>query len=693
MKTSWHHFSFIGTICLLFSFNSVIAQDNISWLNNYTSEVTIGSNTYTYGFKSIDNNDCKISIEEKKTDKKGVTTTTTYQFYLSDMNTSDINFKTSGIAAIVSMETKQSQKFIRVYKEGELDGYTQKVLVNMTEVGNARAFIDAMKSHIENCQSIERKWTSRDEAMAWLTQNIGKSETSGKTIEQAFKAGEKSYLVTLESVSTDSKKVSQNIAYDFSLVDINRTKINMEVDEKTLKIVLPARDNNYYIRLKKGADISFVKALEIYSDDLEQARNILNAMIYLVAETPAPERKTWTSYSAALDFVKENMNDTKSGTAINGQSFSCDESPAGIVQYTTARTDVKGAIIKNIKSFYLTDLQPEVPVEVSSKSITLNLNTKDKNKFIKESNDKSTLAYSVSVELMANNLDKAREVAHALEYAIGKSEKGLQEFSTLDNAISWMTSNVGQVKIEDETINQTFKVLTDNENKIELKVVTTGEKGTSVTEDFEIYPEDLKSDDLKIKVSGKKLAVNLSTGKVKYIKYSKDNLLQNYTSDAEILFDDVLKAKNFIAAITILRNKSLVADRSIIDKASAWSYIMENTKKMEIAGESIDQKMEQRESDPCNAKLTKTETNSKGASIENVYEFIVSDIDTKYSEIAVSSKSLKVSLVTKGKEKLIKPYKNGVSGNFIYSVDIDVDNVLVAKKLIAAFASISNLCK
>jgi hypothetical protein len=180
---------------------------------------------------------------------------------------------------------------------------------------------------------------------------------------------------------------------------------------------------------------------------------------------------------------------------------------------------------------------------------------------------------------------------------------------------------------------------------------------------------------------------------VKYIKYSKDNVLQSYSSDAELLFDDVLKAKNFITAITMLRNKSQVADRSMNDKASAWRFITDNIKKLENGGASVDQKMEQRDGDNCKGRFTSVETNSKGVSVENIYEFGLADIDAKYSEITISSKNLSVTLVTKGKEKIIKPYKNGESGNFINSVEMNVDDVLVAKKLIAAFGSLAGMCK
>jgi hypothetical protein len=58
-----------------------------------------------------------------------------------------------------------------------------------------------------------------------------------------------------------------------------------------------------------------------------------------------------------------------------------------------------------------------------------------------------------------------------------------------------------------------------------------------------------------------------------------------------------------------------------------------------------------------------------------------------------SSKNLTINLAAKNKEKLIKPYKNGEAGNFIANIEIDVEDVMVAKKLHAAFASLVGFCK
>ena len=54
---------------------------------------------------------------------------------------------------------------------------------------------------------------------------------------------------------------------------------------------------------------------------------------------------------------------------------------------------------------------------------------------------------------------------------------------------------------------------------------------------------------------------------------------------------------------------------------------------------------------------------------------------------------ISVNLATVGNEKLIKPYKNGEPGDFVDDFIIYTDDVLVAKKTLAAFAALSEGCK
>ena len=78
-------FSIVLAILMINALQILHAQDNLPWLDDYTGEMLIGSDTYQYDFTNEDGDDCKIEIEELVTDKKGVLEKRSWIFYLSDM--------------------------------------------------------------------------------------------------------------------------------------------------------------------------------------------------------------------------------------------------------------------------------------------------------------------------------------------------------------------------------------------------------------------------------------------------------------------------------------------------------------------------------------------------------------------------------------------------------------------------------
>jgi hypothetical protein len=685
------------TIPLLFIVSMILgiygagAQD-IDWLAPYTAEINAGSYVYKYGFSAVDNNDCKLKIDEQKTDNKGKTSSGSYVLYISDINPSSLSFKASGKVIEVNMEVRLSQKFITVFEEGEFDGYTNKMTITMDEVDKARSFIEAIKSHIDPCQKSERTWTSQEETFAWLANTIGISQISGTTYKQSFSKGEKSYMAQLITEKTDSKGSTQSETCIFDLSDINPSSISVSVSGSDLAIELPVRDNKYFIQVRSAdGNISYSKGVEIHADDIEQARNIANALTFLVSGTHA-ERKEWTGYTQALSFVKDNLREVRSGSSSYSQSLSFGTSPSDKVSFKCIITDSKGTSSEEVSEIYLNELMPAASLNVSSSSAYISLEIRDKNKYIRQIIDGKTGSYTNSLKIIVEDIDNARDMAGALEYAINNSKSGVIEFSSEEKAMEWLRGGPGEVNIDSKNIKQTLRIAPELENKLELLAVTTDEGSTAASERYEIYPEDLSVGDLEIKVSGKKLYVPLSTGKLKYIKVFKENELQNFSSGADVYFEDVLKAKNFISAVKFMHEKSMVRDRLQISESAAWDYINSHLKKIETSGIQYDQKLE-KDNDNCKLKFTRVETDSKGVSTEYVYEFILSDIDPASSGLVVLSAKLYLNLITKGKQKLIKTYKNGEAGNFIYDFDLFVDDVLVAKNMLGALSTLLDSCK
>ncbi len=675
----------------MFCLSRVYAQEKISWLQDYTSEIHAGSYTYQYNYSTLEK-DCKIKIDEKKTNNKGVESTISHVFYLSDISPSSLSFQSSGKVLKISMETVQSQKFISLYEGDEFESYTNEVSVYTDEVDKAREMIETFLSHIETCKDNEKTWTSTQEAFDWLIQTIGESRKSGTIYQQKFNRASKSFLALLESETTDSKGIRQVNQYTFDLNDIDADNIKLEISGITLKINLPVKEKQNYVQVKSdNGKINYTKDLDIYIDDVEDARNKINALKYLISNTEV-HRTDFAEYNQAMLFVKENLKEVVVVSNTLLQSLSFEDSPSGLVSFKVNKTDSKGISNEELSEFYLCDIA-DVNLTVSSGNAYITLETIDRLKYIKQSIHGELSSYSNNLEIYTSDIDEARDLIHAMVFAQKKCDVGLLKYDDMEFTKGWLSSNLEEIAFDSETIRQQMAVASTEGNKIELKLIKSAEGSTPVDETFEIYPEDLSMEDVGIEISGKKLSVPLSTGKLKYIKSYSDGEIQIYNKSSEVLFNDVKKAKNFIAAIHFIYQNSRSEDHSFADEKTAFDYLNNSIGKVEISGTIYDQKIKRDNENKCKLTYSCSQTDSKGTTTEFAFEFQISDIDADHSSIAISGKELKVNLNTREKEKLIKPYREGEASNFIYGFDIYTDDILTAKKIITTFDILAKQCK
>ncbi len=566
--------------------------------------------------------------------------------------------------------------------------------MTMAEVDKARAFIEAVKSHSGECSQTNRAWNSEGEAIDWLGENIKASDNSGTSWEQTFSTGARPYLAVLKSTSTDSKGTQNTVTRTFDLSDIDPTGVSLVVSGKSLKVVLPVRAKNNYIMEKKGDEgITYARDLDIYTDDIEAARNIVNAFNYLASNTKVT-RKEWKNDGEALGFVKANLGKTEASGKTYDQTMDFEAAPSGKVTFKTVTTDSKGGSSTEESVLYLNDLQVPVELNVDSRSAWLGLNTKDKAKYIRQTKDGADEPWSPDLKLYVNDIDLARDLASALDYAASNSSAGDAGLSSQSAVIAWLQGNVGELPVDGKNTKQSLKIEPGSENRITLDVVTAGTNGSSdVKEQFILYPEDLSTEDNVIKVSGKKLYVPLSTGKLNYIKVYRDGAIQNYTRSADVYFNDVHAAKLFTQAIAFLAQNTKAEKREPAVK-DAWGIVTSLIGKVDETGEVYEQGIEK--ADPANAckvKFSLGDTDSKGATTKYAWEFMLTDIDPSASNISVSSKEIHVNLVTKGRQKLIKPYKNDEAQNFDDGVVIRTNDIVEAKKLLGAFTTLAKECK
>lgn len=692
MPARKHYFATLFTTMTLLTFLPVHAQHEISWLKDYTGEMQFGSDTYQYRFTHVEGNECKLKFEERHTDKKGAEKSRSWIFYLSDMDPAAISFKAKGKSLNISMKTFQSRKFISYYEEGEFDAYTNEIRITMNEVDLARSFIETMKENITGCKETHRTWENRDQALSWLVNNIGKA--TGEKIEwdQKYGQGSRPHLVDLQANSVNEKGDRQSLHYSFDLTDVNPLDINLKISGKLLMVEVPVRESKKFIKVETPEGTLFTSKLLIYTNSIESARETVNALSYLISNTTA-ERQSWDSYSAALKFVKENLGEVKTGDERYSYHLEYDASPAGLVYLTIGKSSSGGTVEKVKYAFYLADMAEKLKTEVSKYMITVRMGTKNKRAFIREMKDDKVTDYTPALDLHTEDLDMARDLVNALESAISHSEEKIATFSSVSETGIWLKEHVGIIETGGDTYVQQLSTTEKNENQLVLEKKLIDADGKSVETRYVLYPEDMNVEELDIKVSGSKLMVPLKTKNGKYIKKFENGVRKNFTSTVDILFADPLTAKSFMAAIRFLKENSVVEERANMSREEALAFLSENIQDIELPDDKYEQKLEVSDGEKCKMRFTRVETDKKGAVNKYIYAFNISDIHPGNSKFSVKGVLIVVNLVTRGNEKLIKPYKNGETGDFDDNFVIYTDDILVARKTLAAFESLSEGCK
>lgn len=690
MSTRRYFFWFLSALIMISAIVNMTAQEKISWLEEYSREMEIGKDSYYYEFSTADGNECKVEIREYVTDNKGSVDKRSWVFYLSDIDPDALSFNSRGRAIELTMKTTNSQKFITVYEEGEFDANTAEIELKMNEVDMARSFIEKIREQIPACAAAEHSWADNEDALSWLEQSIGEVTDDDVRWEQRFARGDKPHLANLTSKSTNAKGEEDTHEYRFDLSDIDPDAIKLVVSGKSRSIRVPVRDGKRFMEVTQSGEKEFTDELHIRMEDVDVARETVKALAFLVSGT-VPERASWESYSDALEFVKEQIGQVQIGEDLFGNSLSFEDDPAGIVNLTIQETDGDGEVEELTHSFYLADMKDALILQVSRTRITVELETQEGKRYIRNTKGESVSGYDSDVQFYVADIDKARDLIHAFEYAIGQSVEDIQAFASVDEVNSWMEQNFITLYREGETYEQQLTVDEEMANQINFHLKRTKEE--EVTENlYQVYPEDIQADDLDIDVSMGRLNVTLGTGRLRYIKEIENGQAEDFRNRVDVYFYDPLTAKNFIVAIRFLKEQVEGGESEEMEGEDALTFLRGNIQNLNMGGEKIEQRLELRDDDRCKLKFTRVETDDDDSE-EYSYEFAASDIHKGSSNLSVDGRLIEISLKTEGGKKLIKPYENGEVEDFEDEFSIYADDILLAKRILTAFSALSESCK
>jgi hypothetical protein len=156
---------------------------------------------------------------------------------------------------------------------------------------------------------------------------------------------------------------------------------------------------------------------------------------------------------------------------------------------------------------------------------------------------------------------------------------------------------------------------------------------------------------------------------------------------------DAKQAKDIVEALKYIANNGKPKDKTYSDKQGAINFVISQVGDFKGAGKEVKQKLEMVNNEPCKLNLTVTTADDKGKTTEEIYEFSLSDLNKLMVDFKVNGKNISVVLVTKGKNKLVKVYKNGAQQAYGTDIEIMEDDVNTARSIVEAFKAALGLCE
>lgn len=541
---------------LLFTFSLSAQQADfenvINELKENLLEVKTGDETYSHEIELIGYSVLKYTLLE--VDEKGNREEIVYEFNVADLDPYVVREETKKDIIYLSLTVDNGQKFIKEYVNGEAKGYEETMVMVTKNIDNARIMKDLIKKAIPLAENIMASKLSVDtypEMETWLTEQVTSAEgSSSKTYNQSLSAMD-DFPGSMRFVQTTvTAKSSVEMQYIFNIADININALKFNISGSSFSLDLQTKRKQKLIKvLKNGAPDGFEDEIEIFTNNVEEARdmkNILTKAVPLAQDEVEGSIQKFEELQPALDYLTKYINNINYGDESMEQSVEGD----CLMKFIQVDADAKSTT-KMDTELNLIDINGNlIDYKVTSDKMYVEIKTKETIDLLKTYENDEFDGYEDKLKIYAENVEVARRIKASLEDLIKICERDYVDpfvDMSLDEKITWLTENMVDVRNGDVTITQTFEPFDPNDDeKIKMTKLTVSAKGGK-EEIFEFNFTDINPKSIKYKIGSKTLAVSMETKfKEDIVKYYKDGEIENYKDGVILDLESIEKARNVI---------------------------------------------------------------------------------------------------------------------------------------------------
>ena len=524
-----------------------------------------------------------------------------------------------------------------------------------------------------------------------LVTKVGTVQADKVSYQQTLKIlDQKKGKIEVLVTKVEGEKKTSNYSFELYLSDIDKNTIVSKPSGKTINVELSVQNNLKFIKeFEEGTLKEYSSKMQLIATDADNARTIIENLKNVIPQIKSSELQ-FTTLKDATEWLSKNTGEVKTGNDQYAQSITYDGVKPYLLTYTQTKTDNKGVVVANAYNLSLDDINKNtISISISGNVMKLKMGTKGNQSLIKVLKNNEPQSYDNDVEIIFDDLDKARNSITALNAAISNTKPIVPVFKTKTEALEKIDFWISKSTIGTNQYTQSFVADAANVDKLSIILNVTESKGKTEENKFELYTFDVDGNLVGVGTSGKDAQITLNMkGKSKYIKVFKNNAQQSYDDQIILHAPDIESARQAAEAIRFIVNKSDYKVLSFKSIADALPVVKEGVSSLTTGTTQISQTMEYSAGEPCLMTFKTVKTDSKGAATEESFSYYPYVMDSKLSKVTVSGKTISLAMKVKEKAKYIKTLKNGETQNYTGEVEIQFSDILKARDVLSAMLSI-----
>ncbi len=548
----------IFCVCMFLLSN---AQSTLPKLQNQIKElvgnVENSKNKYEQSW-SVQNNSSNVKLELTTVDVKKANTIRE----VSTMNLALLDEKTSRVRStkeLFTVEFRSADIKSIEWKEDENEtSFVDRFQLFFSDEENAKTCDSLLQLAIVESRVIFDKDNQLPTTYSGLSEYISSKIMSFKTNDLSI-TNEIKYdhelkdIVSLELKKSENGEGQENKISIFSLADLDPEKVNLQSKGDIFQLNLNTKQKQKFIEISESADSkSYTSSTVALLGSPEHAlllEKAFKAQIPLAKEILAKRMKVYTS-------MKEAKLDLK--TAI--------EKDNGIEGQTIEYLDDKvlltsSGISKMVQGFYFEDIDDDLNLNFKKGTISANLMTKDKVKYVYKIKDNEQEDFSNSIDFYIADIESMRSISNAIKY--------IQENLAANISVKDMAWLSGKLEKESQGVNQAL----DQQKELKCKYIyTTEDDDKAVAQSFFLY--DLNPESITMVAKGKNL-------------YITGNTYENYPLVIEKSMEKEDKFRKEVSFFLTDVKDAKIARQTMISEIENCVDYFENTPSLKVERDSL----------------------------------------------------------------------------------------------------------